>query len=144
MLNFFTTFSLIWHEFHQIIWNILRSSFVYYRLSSEYWTLVGRTSSYGINWSTVLLSCYFTSVNRKCICKFSSGQTLIHQARFQQLNKMVLFRKVLFWKIFSSKLDLISSIKTYNSGNKGKTKTEQLICQRLPATYIPHLYPLKC
>ena len=75
---------------------------------------------------------------RKLICKFSSGQTLLHQARFHKLNRMVLFRKVLFWKIFSSKLDLISSIKTYNSGNKGKTKTEQLICQRLPATYIIH------
>ena len=66
-----------------------------------------------------------TSVNRKFICKFSSGQTLIHQARFHQLNRVVLFRNVLFWKIFSSKLDLISSIKTFNSGNNGKTETEQ-------------------
>ena len=85
---------------------------------------------------TLSLCWYLTSVNRKFIFKFSSGQTLRHQARFHQLNRMVLFRKVLFWKIFSSKLDLISSIKTFNSGNKGKTETEQLTCQRLSATYI--------
>ena len=45
---------------------------------------------------TLSLLWYLTSVNRKFIFKFSSGQTLLHQARFHKLNRMVLFRKFYF------------------------------------------------